>query len=84
MLKRNLIAIAIISLAIIFAGNAFGQNNKQTAGKSKTVKGTKGKVSFSVLSVRSKKKPKSNQRTSRSLKKPKRFQVDQKLGMPDY
>ena len=35
MLKRNLIAIAIISLALIFTSNAFGQNNQRKRTKAK-------------------------------------------------
>lgn len=31
MLKRNLIGIAILSLALVFSANAFGQNNKLKA-----------------------------------------------------
>ena len=44
MLKRNLIAIAIIGLALFFSANAFGQDNKRNAKRDRDKAKSAGKV----------------------------------------
>jgi hypothetical protein len=46
MLKRNLIVIAIISLALFFSANAFGQDYKRKAKRYKDKAKSAGKVTW--------------------------------------
>ncbi|MEK7724163.1 MAG: hypothetical protein AAB336_07445 [Acidobacteriota bacterium] len=80
MLKRNLLIIVAIGLGLLFSGNIIAQNGKAKTTKRKAKVGDRTEeVTFNYG-----KKPKANQRKSHSVKNPNNFQVDQKLGMPDY